>query len=109
MSEYGSGITAGRAFSYDKERIRKALDCQIIAGEDENGFIFEPCTPEQAHAEILRIYDNAVYQCLQAAHSGRALEKIARDTGWKMNLKDYQKALQETCMTEEYRYEGDED
>ena len=81
MSEYGNGITMAKAFSYDKERIKKALDGQILAGENENGFIYEKATKEECDKYILSAFDNVVYQCREALASGRALEAYLKSKG----------------------------
>ena len=109
MSMYGSGLTFGQIANMEKERIKHALEGEKCAGEDENGFIWVPCSNEDADAEILAIFDNCVYQALDAMHSSRALEKIAIQHGYQNNQAEYMKALKETETTSEYVYEGEQE
>ena len=79
MSEYGSGLTYGQTAMLDKERIKHAFRNELVAGEDENGFIYAPCSKEEAEAFILNAFDNAVYQALRAMTSGRAMERLLHE------------------------------
>lgn len=109
MSMYGSGLTFGQIANMEKERIKHALEGEKCAGEDESGFIWVPCSDEDADAEILAIFDNCVYQALEAMHSSRALGKIAVQHGYQNNQAEYMKALKETEITSEYVYEGEQE
>lgn len=79
MSEYGSGIPMTKAFQYDKERLEHALNNELICGETENGFEYAPCSKEEADAYIKEVFDNAVYECLEATASANTLDKILRE------------------------------
>lgn len=111
MSEYGNGITMAKAFSYDKERIKKALDGQILAGETENGFIYEPSTKEKCNNYILSAYDNAVYQCREALASGRAMEAYLKSKGINIDFKEFfpfrEAESKKDYESNEYIYEND--
>ena len=85
MGQYGSGISMQMAFAYDKERIKKAMEGELLCGEDENGFQYAPAGYEECREFILEAFDNAVYQALTANASGRALEKVAKDNGLDFN------------------------
>jgi len=108
MSMYGSGLTFGQVCNMEKERIKHALEGERCVGEDEDGFIWESCSDEEANSEIFAIFDECVHQALEAMHSGRALEHIAKQHGYDGNLKEYENALQTTDMPVEYIYEGEQ-
>ena len=76
MSEYAPGHTIGSAAELDKKRIKQALEGKLLAGEDENGFIYESAPKKECDRFILDAFDNMVYQCRQLAAAGRALERI---------------------------------
>ena len=90
MGEYGSGLTSGQCFMMDKERIKKAFQNMIVVDEDENGFVYEPCTKKEAEEYILSAFDNAVHQCLQALASGRAQERIINDLKPRANANAFE-------------------
>ena len=81
MGEYGSGVSLIQAFNYDKERLLKALDGQLMCGETEDGFEYAEATSEECRAFIISVFDNAVYHALQGYQSGRVLEKSAEANG----------------------------
>ena len=76
MSEYGCGVSLVQAFNYDKERLLKALDGQLICGETENGFEYADAPEDECRAFIISVFDNAVYHALQGYGTGRILEKV---------------------------------
>lgn len=79
MSEYGSGISMMAGFKKDRERIRHAWDGELICGEDENGFLYDPADEGDCLKFILDAFDNAVHQCREAMASGRALEHMLQE------------------------------
>ena len=81
MSEYGCGVSLVQAFNYDKERLLKALDGQLICGETEDGFEYAPATEDECREFIIHAFDNAVYHALQGYGSGKALEQAAEANG----------------------------
>jgi len=93
MSEYGSGISLVQAFNYDKERLLKALDGQLLCGETENGFEYADASDEDCRAYIISVFDNAVYHALQGYQSGRVMEKVIAENGLDIRseqfFKDY--------------------
>ncbi len=111
MSEYGSGITMAKAFSYDKERIKKALAGQILAGETEDGFIYELATKEECDKYILSAFDNAVYHCREALASGRAMEAYLKSKGINIDIKEFlffrEAENKKDYESNEYIYEND--
>ncbi len=106
MSEYGSGLTLGQCCNYDKERIKHALKGELMIGEDENGFVYETASREECENYILKAYDNCVYQAVQLADGGRAMERLAENHGidWKSRdiLHEYM-----ALMSEEERKNND--
>lgn len=109
MAQYGSGLSYGQVASMEKERIKHALEGERCTGEDEDGFIWVSCSEDEARDEILSIFDECVYQCLEAMHASRALEKMLADKGYKIDIADYQKALNLTEIPDEYLFEGEEE
>ena len=93
MSEYGSGVSLVQAFNYDKERLLKALDGQLLCGETEEGFEYEDASDEDCRAFIISVFDNAVYHALQGYQSGRVMEQVMGANGIKVGdgqiFKDY--------------------
>lgn len=83
MSEYGSCMSMAEMFNLDKERIKMALNGQLLSGEDESGFEYSPASKEECDEFIISAFDNAVHHCLKMARSGRAFEKILDDEGIK--------------------------
>lgn len=109
MSLYGSGLSFGQMANMEKERIKHAMEGERCVGEDENGFIWESCSNEDADAEILSIFDNCVSQALKAMHASRAMEKIATDYGYQNDPAEYEKALTDTDMISDYVFEGEQE
>ena len=81
MGEYGSGITLVKAFNYDKERLLEALRGRLVCGETSEGFEYCEAPESECRAEIIALFDNAVYHALQGYQSGRVLEKTAEANG----------------------------
>ncbi len=108
MSRYGSGLSYGQIANMEKERIKHALEGEKCIGEDEDGnFIWTSCSDEEADDEIIAVFDEAVYQVLDALHTSRAMETIAKAHGYDGNIKEFQDAMAETDMVSEYVFEGD--
>lgn len=112
MGEYGSGVSLVQAFNYDKERLIKALDGQLLAGETEKGFIYADAPEEECRDFIISVFDNAVYHALNGYSSGRIYEKVMSANGINIAdgqlFKDYMhfKALDdaEQFKGEQYNY-----
>ena len=83
MSEYGCGVSLTQAFNYDKERLLKALDGQLLCGETEEGFEYCDAPEEECRAFIISVFDNAVYHALQGYASGRVMENVMNANGLK--------------------------
>lgn len=81
MSEYGSGVSLVQAFNYDKERLLQALRGRLLCGETEEGFEYCEAPESECRAEIIALFDNAVYHALQGYQSGRVLEKTTEANG----------------------------
>ena len=114
MSEYGPGLSIGQSFMLDKERIRQAFLYKLVSGEDETGFVYSPCTKQEAEEYILSAYDNAVYQCQSALASVRAQERFIMDLLKKYDIPEidyYQQFLnlqiEEMQKYQDYQYEGE--
>ena len=74
-------MTLGKKFNQSKERINMALKhSSVWSGEDENGeSIYEVTTKDEVIKEVLHLFDETVYECLNASTSGRALERMLHD------------------------------
>ena len=81
MGEYGCGVSLFQAFNYDKERLLKALDGQLMCGETEEGFEYCDAPAEECRAFIIHVFDNAVYHALQGYGTGRVMEKVMSANG----------------------------
>lgn len=57
MSIYGPGLSFEEECNLDKDRMKHALmsSPEIMTGEDEDGFIYRPCTREDAEKEVLSL------------------------------------------------------
>lgn len=109
---YGSGISFEGACKLDKERIRKAFENKTIIDWDEDGNpICEDVSPEQAQEEIISIFDNCVYQGVEALRTGRVLEQMLKDaTGKVADQKTFMKLyMEDSAKGGEYEYDGDVD
>lgn len=110
MSEYGCGVSLFQAFNYDKERLLKALDGQLMCGETEEGFEYCDAPAEECRAFIIHVFDNAVYHALQGYGSGRVLEKVMSANGIDPKdsqiFKDYLhfKMIDDAELCGEYNY-----
>ena len=78
MGEYGPGLTSGKAFMLDKERIKHALAGKLICGETDAGFEYAEAPEEECAAYILSAFDNAVFMCQKSMASGRAFERLLK-------------------------------
>lgn len=110
MAEYGSGLTFGQCCNMDKERIKHALNGELMAGENEDGFVYEKAEQSECNDFILRAFDNVVFHCLQSMDSGRAMEKIMKKHGLRIDMKEYMETVeQEKQAFNDYVYEEDEE
>ena len=115
MGEYGPGLTSGQRFMLDKERIKYALNHQLVCGEDENGFLYEPCTKQESDQYILSTFDNAVYSYEQMNASCKALERLLREYAEKAGetpnawFSAYMQYIAEESGKSDYVFEGDEE
>ena len=93
MSEYGGGVSLTQAFNYDKERLLKALDGQLMCGETEEGFEYADAPEDECREFIIHVFDNAVYHALQGYASGKAIEQVMGANGIDISdnqiFKDY--------------------
>ena len=108
--EYGPGLTAGKIFNMDKERIKHALRGELVYSEGEDGFIYRPASKEECDEFILRKFDNVVFQLLESYKFGRIYDYILEKNGVKYSISDIllSKAI-EDCKPEDYQYEGEDE
>ena len=111
MSEYGSGLTLGQCCNYDKERIKHAFKGELMIGEDENGFVYEPAYREECEAYILSAYDDLYYQAKQLADSVRAMDRLAEkymEGGFQSHFREYMNIMaEEYSRFDDYVYEDE--
>ena len=102
--------TIGRAAELDKERVRHALKGELMCGEDERGFVYEPATAEECGRFVLDVLDFWVHQAKQLADSGRAMERVAEANGFFIanHFREYVDAMAEASREyDDYLYEHD--
>ena len=114
MSEYGSGISMGDAFSMDKERIKHALNGEIMVGEEEGGFIYDKASKKECDDFILHAFDNAVYwalkMCLDSNIFADMVEKFKRKEITENDIlveyldKEHERGME---IYEDYEFESD--
>ena len=112
MSKYGNGVSLVEAFNYDKERLLQALRGRLVCGETSEGFEYCEAPENECRAEIIALFDKAVYHALQGYQSGRILEKTVEANGVDIKsgqfFKDYMHFKHmdtiEHEFSEEYEY-----
>lgn len=112
MSEYGPGMTIGKAAELDKERVRHALMGELACGEDDCGFVYESASREECERYVLEVIDNWVYQAKQLADSGRAMERVAKSHGFSVmnHFREYIDEMGKASREfDDYIYESDYD
>lgn len=82
MGEYGSGMSLAQVAELDKERVKHALNGELVCGEDENGFVYEPATREECDRYILEVVDSWYHQAKRLADNGRAIERLCKSHGF---------------------------
>lgn len=113
MAEYGPGLTFGQCCNLDKERIKHALQGELMVGEDEDGgFVYEKAPKADCDKYILEAYDSCVFQAKAAMDSGRALDRLFEEvTGEKAHEKHFRRymeiAEEERQEFQDYHYESD--
>lgn len=93
MVRYGSGVTFKAACEMDREQIMKALSQQIVCGENDNGFVYDTCTKEEADKTVIDIFDSLVYQARQSNAVSRAMEKYLTKKMGKRWMKLFNKGF----------------
>ena len=108
MGEYGPGMSMGRLGELDKERVNHALNGELVCGEGEHGFVYEPAPKEECDAYVLSVIDHWVYQAKHLADSGRAMERVMQDNGFNMmnHFREYVDEMAEAVREhDDYLYE----
>lgn len=110
MGEYGSGMTMGQAAELDKDRVRHALAGELVCGEDDNGFVYEPAPKDECDAYILGVVDKWYFEAKRMADSGRAMERVTKAHGFNI-LNHFREFMDEMAKAEgeynDYLYERD--
>ena len=114
MAEYGPGLTFGQMCALDKERIKHAMQGELMIGEDEDGqFVYEHASKAECDAYILAAYDNCVFQARAAMDSGRALDRLFKEvTGYEAHEKHFKRYIalaeeESAKFRDDYQYESD--
>lgn len=107
MGNCETGLTFGQTAFLEKERIKHALEGEKCVGEDDDGYVWEPCSDAEADKEILSIFDTCVSMALNAMHEARAYEKIASDFGYDGNQDAWRAAMVATEVLDDYDFEGE--
>ena len=110
MSKYGSCITFGRAFNYEKEEMKHALNGEILTDWDEEGNPqWEKGTKEETDKVVLEAFDNLFFQADQMRMQGCAMEKLLGKMT-RRQIQKYMQYMEEECMKpSDYEYEQYED
>ena len=108
--KYAPGTTMGQMFNMEKDIIKHAIDGEIVSGEDEDGFIYEPASFEECRKAILAAFDNAVYHCLEANAFGRVYDYLLEKNGVTYTLQEIllSKAIEDSRFND-YQYEPPEE
>ena len=85
MAEYGSGVRMMEALAFDKERIKEAMNGRLMIGEDDQGFIYDDCSKEEAQNYILDAYDNLVFQLVNANSANKAYSRVIKDANLRID------------------------
>jgi len=114
MGEYGNGVSFARAEMLDKERIKHALNGELIVGECEEGFMYGHFPKEDCDAYILSAFDNAVYHALQSMQSSRAVDRILEEKGIAIPMVKYMQYVEEikyndNISDDRYVFESEKD
>ena len=106
MGFYGPGLSFGQVMNMEKERIKHALQGELMVDEDENGFVYKKAPKEKCDRFILGAFDNAVHSCIEAYKFGRVYDYILEKNGIQISMQDIalSKAI-EDCKPEDYQYE----
>ena len=95
MSEYGCNSLT-ESF--------KALEGELLASENENGFIYEKASAADCKQYILEAFDNAVFHALRGYASGKALEEIIKERGEDVRIYEYMNAISLVEREREKKY-----
>ncbi|GEM_PF-3786481 len=101
-------------FNRLKEQFLRALDGELLSGDGET---YKEASEADCRAQAISIFDYVVCAALEAAQSGRALEKVMESNGVNPRdpqiFKDYQhfviKDEKEYKTREEYHFGDKED
>ena len=104
-------MTFGKKCMDYKDQIKHALNNEVIDGYDEGGMpIYVKTEKTETNKAIIEIFDEVVYQALQAMTSGRALDRLYHNkVGEAPNLQEYIKIVEEERLKyNDYQYDGEE-
>ena len=96
-------MTTGRELEYMRDDILRALDGEVLIGEDENGPVYEKGSLEECRHEVSRIFDLIAYRMNEALSSGRAMDNIAKRHGLQFDLMEFGNEFE----SEKMRYIGE--
>lgn len=108
MGKY-SFTTFGRAFNYEKDEIKHALNGEILVAWDEEGRHWEKASKEETDKVILKAFDYLFFEADQLRTSGLALDRIyGRPT--RKRFQKYMKYVEEErSKPSDYEYEKYDD
>lgn len=85
MSEYGSGLTIGMEAELDKERIKHALNGELVVDQNEEGFVFAAApSADECHKDIIYRFEKYVHLAQEGMAAARAYENILKRRGVKV-------------------------
>lgn len=69
-----------------KKRLKKAVNNQVAVGENEDGYIYETVTQENAQAEVGYLVDQIASQMRELKATNRAVNAQAEDYALKLGI-----------------------
>ncbi len=107
MSKYGSCVTFSEACAMDKERIKRALQGELIFGETDTGFVYRSETKEDCTDFVVSTYDNLVYEAIKSNAVANVLNQILEKNNIKVPIDEFASLLNDEIKncTKGYIYE----
>lgn len=93
----------------EQERLKKALNGEILAGETATGYFYRKGTKEECKQEILNLHDSIVKRLKEALMASSAYEKCFyhADSNGKISFKEFCKVLDTERKADTYSYHTD--
>ena len=94
MARYSSFCSISDVIKMDRARMMKALKYnELVVGEDENGFIYEVCDPEEVKRFIMDTFEEYAYQWQNANDCANVVSDMLDEHKVKYNWRDFVKRM----------------